>query len=286
MAEELTPRRWSHLPVDMNFLGAAYVYSDVSVDVDPVLQLEDVTADIHTVAARYIRSFSLFDRTARISVGQGFQEAKWRGILDGERATAKRDGSTDTIVRFAVNLYGAPALSGKEYRQYRIKQSQDSEFIFGAGLSVQLPTGDYMESKLINIGSNRYTFRPQFGGMYRNGPWSLEGTAVAAIYTENDEFWDGNKLEEEPLYSARGHLIYDFMPGVWASASVLHNYGGRPKVNGITKDSEKQNTAWALSVGFPINKHLGVKLAYVGSRTHKDTGVDSDSFALGISTFW
>jgi len=64
----------------------------------------------------------------------------------------------DTRVCFAVNLYGAAPLAGNDYLVYR--KAADNETIVGAGLSLQLPTGQYMENKLINLGTNRYTFRP------------------------------------------------------------------------------------------------------------------------------
>lgn len=70
------------------------------------------------------------------------------------------------------------------------------------------------------------------------------------------------------------------------SASGGYDYGGRSTIDGVEKDDRKQNLAWAFSFGFPVNRHLGVKLAYIGSRTQESTGVDSDTVAMGISAFW
>jgi hypothetical protein len=36
----------------------------------------------------------------------------------------------------------------------------------------------------------------------------------------------------------------------------------------------------------PLSRHLGVKVGYLATRTQEDTGIDSDSFAVGISAFW
>ena len=66
-----------------------------------------------------------------------------------------------------MNLYGAPPLKGKEFAAYRAKV--DVETIVGTALVVHLPTGDYMDDKLINLGSNRFTFWPQFGVVHNRG---------------------------------------------------------------------------------------------------------------------
>ncbi len=283
-AEELEPRRWAHLPIDTNFLGAGYAYTEADISFDPVLKIENGQVDLHTWVAKYIRSFALFEKTARIGILQGYQEGRWKGLLDGFPTTVKRRGLTDTLVRFAINLYGAPPLQGQEYAKYRA--ATEVETIVGVGISVQLPTGDYMDDKLINLGSNRFTFRPQIGAVHTQGKWSVETTAIVALFTDNNEFYNGHKLEQDPLYIVNGHLIYAFRPGVWASASAGYDYGGRSTVDGTKKDDRKQDLVWALSVGLPLNRHLGAKVVYVATRTQESTGIDSDTFAIGLSAFW
>ncbi len=284
LSEELEPRRWAHLPIDTNFFGSGYAYTEADIGFDPVLKIENVDMEMDTWFAKYIRSFSLFEKTARIGILQAYQEGRWSGLLDGTPKSIKRSGWTDTIVRFAINLYGAPPLQGKEYAEYRA--ATEVETIVGAALSVQLPTGDYMDDKLINLGSNRFTFRPQFGVVHTRGKWSIEATGIVTLYSDNTDFYNGKKLEQDPLYSIHGHLIYAFRPGIWASASAGYNYGGKSTVDGTKKDDLKQNLAWALAFGFPINRHLGFKTAYVGTRTQESTGLDSDSFVVGASVFW
>jgi len=284
VAEELEPRRWAHLPIDTNFLGAGYAYTDADISFDPVLKIEDGKLDLHTWAVKYIRTFSLFEKSARVDLLQAYQDGRWTGLLDGVPKTVRRQGWTDTLVRFAINLYGAPPLKGKEYADYRSRV--EKETIVGAGLSVQLPTGEYMEDKLINLGTNRYTFRPQVGVVRQRGKWSTELTGMVALYTDNNDFFNGRKLEQEPLYILHGHLVHTFRPGVWASASAGYDYGGRSTVDGDKKDDRKQDLGWALSFGFPVSRQLGIKLIYIGTRTLESTGIDSDTFSLGVSAFY
>jgi len=283
-ALEFEPRRWAHLPMNTNFGGVGYGYTEADILVNPATRLENVEMKLHTVAAKYIRSFELFDKSARIDIGQGYQEGDWTGLVDGVQASASRNGLADTMVRFAVNLYGAPPLSGKEYVDYRSKVGVET--IVGMGLVMRLPTGDYMDDKLINLGKNRFGFRPQIGVSHIRGKWTAELTADAAFFTENDEFWNGNTLEQDPLYIIRANFIHTFRPGLWASAGIGADYGGENSVNGIDSDNRMQEIGWAFAFAYPINRRAGISVKYIGTRTQESTGLDTDTVTAGISFAW
>ena len=57
-------------------------------------------------------------------------------------------------------------------------------------------------------------------------------------------------------------------------------------MNGEEKDDRKENLAWGLSIGCPITPQLGVKVAYLGTRTQQSIGQDADSIALALSFLW
>lgn len=267
-----------------NFAGIGYAYTEADISLDPVLRLDDVHLDLQTWAGKYIRTFGLFGKSARIDLTQAYQEGKWSGLLDGVPASVARSGWSDTFVRFAVNLIGAPPMGRREFAAYR--SGLREETIVGAGLVVRLPTGDYREDKLINLGQNRYAFRPQLGISRTRGKWTTEVTGEAAFYTDNDEFFNGNKLEQDPLYIIHGHLIYTFRPGLWVSASAGYDYGGENTINGVDKDDTKQDVGWALSFAYPINRQTGIKATYVGSRKLESTGLDSDTLFASLSFSW
>jgi len=283
-AQELEPRRWAHLPVDTNFLGAGYAYTEGDIALDPVLRIEDAQMEVHTWALRYIRTFKFLTRSARADVSLGYQEGRWSGLVDGVPTSVSRSGLTDSVVRFAVNLYGAPPLKGREYAAYRAGSKDQT--IVGAAVAVQLPTGEYMKDKLINLGSNRYTIRPQLGVVHTRRRWTMELTAEAWFFTDNDAFFNGNELEQDPLYTLQGHLTYTFRPGLWTSGGAGYGFGAKSTINGVGKDDRRENLAWVLSVGYPLSRRLGIKLSYLGLRTQESVGTDSDTLVGSLSTFW
>lgn len=282
--QDIEPRRWSHLPLGSNFAGGAYAYTNGDITLDPVLRIEDAEFNLQTVAGKYIRSFELLGKSARFDLIQAYQSGQWAGLLNGTPTTVERDGWTDTTLRFAVNLIGAPPLKGREFAEYRAKV--EHETIVGAGLVMQLPTGEYFDDKLINLGSNRFTFRPQVGLVQNLGKWSMELTTAAWIYTDNHDFFNGKKLEQDPLYTADAHLIYTFRPGLWLSGSLGYGLGSESTVNGVRGDDRQENIGWGLGLGIPINRALGVKIAYIGTRAQAQTGVDTDTLTCAFSVMW
>ena len=285
LSQDLEPRRWSHLPVGTSFAGGGYAYTSGEIAFDPVLQIEDVDLDLHTAAVSYIHSFELFGRSARIDITQAYQDARWRGLLNGVPAASRRSGFSDSMLRFSTNLFGAPPLEGKDFADYR-KEMSDAETIVGAGLALHLPTGNYLSDNLLNLGSNRFTFRPQLGVVHNRGPWSMELTGASWIFTENDEFFAGNRLEQDPLFTLQTHLVYTFRPGFWIGTGLAYGGGLESTINGIGKDDRRANVAFGASIGYPINPKFGIKIGYIGLRSQESVGADLDTVTAGFSVLW
>ena len=282
--QDIEPRRWSHLPLDTNFLGVAYAYSSGDITLDPVLRIQDGQFDLQTIGVKYIRSFELLGKSARFDIIEAYQSGTWNGLVNGVPTEVARNGLADTSVRFAVNLIGAPPLAGKEFADYRAKA--DCETIVGMGLVVQLPTGQYYDDKLINLGSNRFAFRPQSGVVHNRGPWSGELTTAATFFTANEDFFNGKRLRQDPVLSADANLIYTFSPGLWLAASLGYGDGGITIINGVANNDRQNNLGFGLSLGIPITRAMGVKLGYTGTRTHARTGSDVDTFTCALSVMW
>ena len=120
-----------------------------------------------------------------------------------------------------MNFFGAPALSLKEFAGF------EQDLIVGASLQVSAPAGQYDESRLVNLGTNRWSFKPELGISQALGRWTLEGTAAVTLYTDNDDFYQGKTRSQDPLYSLQAHVIYGFRSGVWGALDGTYFAGGR-----------------------------------------------------------
>ena len=82
-ALDLEPGTWSHLPIGINVAGFGYAYTEADIYTDPTLLLEGVKMEMNTFVGKYVRTFELFDKSARIDLTQGYQEGEWKGLLNG-----------------------------------------------------------------------------------------------------------------------------------------------------------------------------------------------------------
>lgn len=280
-AQDLEPRRWTHLPVGMNVIGAGYVYTKADILTDPLLDIRDVELTDQTAAVSYVRSFALAGKTARVDVTLPYREARWSGELQGSIASAQRDGIGDPRLRFSINLLGAPALAGKDYVAYRRDHAVHTTV--GLAVAMTLPLGDYDSSRLLNLGNNRFSFRPQLGVLHTRGPWSYELTGSMYLFTENDEFFGDNQLKRDPLYALQAHTVRSFGKGLWVSVGAGYGTGGESNVNSLSQGDRRSDLLLGTSFGFPVSKTQGIKFAYVASRTRNDKNANVDSFLIGWS---
>ena len=122
---------------------------------------------------------------AALPYGVGTFEGK---VLEQERSIY-RSGLFDSVVRVSVNLVGGPAMSLPQIRQRQWRQKT----LLGVSLKVVAPTGQYDPTKLVNLGSNRWTFKPELGfSQAFGGHWVFDAYASVWFFTENPEFFSNN----------------------------------------------------------------------------------------------
>jgi hypothetical protein len=279
--QSLEPRRWSHLPSDVNFFGLGGALIDGEILFDPALLVEDATMDLTGLGAVYIRSFNFYGKSARIDFTAPFTNGKWEGLVDGVQTIVKRRGFGDPRVRLSVNLYGAPALKGKEFRAYRLSRPVNTTI--GAAVSVKVPLGEYSSDRLINLGQNRWIMRPQLGVLHQRGKWEFELTGSVIFYGKNDEFWKGTVRQQDPLWFLQTHIIRTFKPGLWAGFSTGFGHGGRSRINDSPKSDDSRVGYWALTLGVPITPYQGLKFTYFSARTNTSNDVNLNSYQVGWS---
>ena len=278
LGQDLEPRRWTPLPPGTNILGVGYAYTSGDLSFDPLLELEDVDIKLDSLFVNYTRFFTLAGKLARFDALLPFHRSKWEGLLAGEEASAKRTGMGDPRFRLSINLLGAPTPGTKAQRK-------PINTVVGAAIAVNVPWGENYKDKLLNLGENRYTIRPQIGVVHTRGPWSYELTGSIFFFTDNDSFFNGNKLEQDPFYALQGHIIRVFQPGVWGSLSAGYGKGAETTVNRVSNDDERDGYISALSFGFPITQNQGIKFSYIYLKREipEDTLSDTDTFAVGWS---
>lgn len=280
-AQDLEPRRWTQLPVGMTVVGAGYGHTYGDLLFDPLMEVESAEVKVDALAVSYVRSFALAGKVARFDAVVPWKSAHWEGLLRGEPASVKREGFADPRFRLSLTLLNSS--ENKSAETSHTKVSQATNTVVGAAIAVRVPLGEYYEDKLLNLGENRFMIRPQIGIVHTRGPWSYELTGSIFFFTDNDDFFNGNSREQDPIYALQAHVIHTFKPGYWASLSAGYGLGGRSSVNGELKDDEWGNVMSALSAGFPVAKNQSVKVVYLYAKTQKFTGSITDTLGFAWS---
>ena len=125
----------------------------------------------------------------------------WNGTIDNEFRTRDATGLGDVRVIIETMFYGAEVMKPAEMR------GSQPRAVIGARLQVVVPTGEYDNTKAINLGGNRWSFVPEIGLSTPFGKWSLEAAIGAWLFTDNDDFVNGRQLSQDPLWVGTLHGI-------------------------------------------------------------------------------
>jgi hypothetical protein len=288
-AQELEPRLFANTPVGVNFIAVGYGHSSGNVLLDPTIPIEDLDSNIHLVFARYTRTLDFFGLSSKVRVMVPFSGADWEGsVTDAEafgdlvglgRQERHVTGFGDTRFTWAVNLVGSPAIRRSEFGEYR------QGTIVGAVVHVIAPTGQYDSDKLLNLSSNRWVFRPQIGVSQAVGNWTFEGAASAFLFTDNEDFFGGNELAQEPLYALQGHAVYGFRPGFWLGVGAAYGRGGTTFVNGVVRNTLQSTYRIGATFAYALTPQHGLSVA-VTTSVRSRAGADFDSLGVAYQYMW
>jgi hypothetical protein len=249
-AQDLEPRSLSPAPVGMNFLVAGYLYSTGNILLDPALPIEGLDAKIHTFVGAYVRTINFFGLPAKVDMIIPYSTGIWNGELNNNDSSVTRNGLGDPSIKLSVNIVG-----NRDQELSKFTKNQ-KDFNLGFALRVRVPVGQYDNTKLINLGSNRWSFKASMGMSYNVSKWVFELHLNSWLFTKNNEFYNGNKLEQSPMFSGQAHVIYTFKQGFWGAISYGLVNGGATTLNDIEKDDDllSERVGAVLTVPlFPMN---------------------------------
>ncbi len=273
-AQELVPAAYTPAPYGVNLLSVAATHNNGDISFDPAAPISDVNAQIGFVSLGYARTFSFAGRSANAGIILPQVIGDLKGLYLGEPASAHRSGLGDLALRFSVNLLGAPAMSPKEFRSFK------PGTMIGASIVVRAPTGQYNPDKLINLGANRWAFKPEVGLVHVMNKWAVDAYLGGWFFSDNSDFFGGATKEQKPFLSTEFHVRYLFKPGLWASLDTNFWRGGQTTVNGTTNDDLQSNSRVGATVSMRLGAHHALRFA---ASRGAITRIGGDFGSVGIS---
>jgi hypothetical protein len=261
-AQEIEARAYSNAPIGINFASAG------------IAQAKSGSYTLTTEAASLTRIVDAWGQSGKITLLLPYAELSGTGKQGGQTVNASAEGLSDPLIKASVNLYGAPALTLDQFKNYQ------QDLIIGASLAASIPWGNYNNQHLINVGANRWFVQPAIGASKAIGPWRLELAGAATIYTSNTSFQGSNTLSQNPIYSSESHVIYYFPSTAYISADVTYFFGGQTYVNGNPVSGTQENWRFGSTFSYPVDKHNSIRLTgSAGVYSRSSTSYQ----ALGVS---
>lgn len=278
-AQDLEPRAYSASPTGTNFMAVNYARLSGAVLTDPSLPITNVAATIKVASLGYVRTFGLFGRFASFGVVVPCSQGDMSGEVFDAPREVHRAGFGDVRARFALNLLGPPAMTPLEFGRRQPRAS------LGTSLSIIAPTGKYVPAQLINVGSNRWAFKPEIGLSQPIGRWFVEASAGIWLFGDNDEFFGSKRRGQDPMTVLQLHGGYNFRPGLWLAADLGRYAGGRTKLNGISNQDRQQNTRYGLMLSAPLATGWSGKVSWSRGWTTR-AGGDFDTVSVTLQYRW
>ena len=263
-AQDLTPRAYVITPLHSNAVTLAWSFYDGSINFNGALPVSDAKGTYSVPVLSYYHSFGFFGRSANVVASLPYGVGNFNGTIAGAGTNLYRSGLVDSVYRLSVNLKGGAAMSPREYVKWKQK------VLLGVSVKVIAPTGQYDPTKLINWGTNRWSFKPEFGYSQRWKDLQLDGYAGVWLFTTNSDFWSRNiyypgtrSQSQNPIGSFEGHLSYEAKPRLWASLDGNYWFGGKTSINGTQNPVTQQaNSRIGGTVSVPLSKRQSLKFSY------------------------
>ena len=272
-AQSLEPRSYVNTPVGINFLLLGYGYTQGEVGFDASTPITDARVHVHAGFLAYSRSLDLWGLSGKVLAALPVADVSGSAKLNGQEVERDVLGLGDPLLRLSVNFFGAPALSMDEYATYH------QDVIVGASLQVTAPLGQYDSTKLLNVGTNRWSIKPELGVSKAWGPVTLEVIPAITFFTNNDDFLRGKTLEQDPIYSVQGHLIYEISPALWTAFDATYYTGGRTTIDG-EKGERLENVRLGLTTALSVSRHQSIKLFGSAGVYHR---TENNFWAVGLA---
>lgn len=280
-AQDLDPRAYMRVPIGTTTAFTGFAYSFGGVVTDPTLPFENVKADVQSVSFGVSYSIDFFGKTTQFLMVLPYSWAQVSGDIGEQTASTNRSGMADARLRFTTLLIGGKAATLPEIVQAPKKT------ILGFGLNVSVPTGEFFSEKLINLGTNRWAFRPELALSQPLGQrWLVDVYSGLWLFTDNNNFYPGASIRsQEPMGAFQTHLSYNIKPTLWVAFDATYYIGGRSNIDFVYRDDRQQNTRIGITAVIPTGKLSSLKFAASTGAVVR-VGQDFTTFSLGWQRTW
>jgi small neutral amino acid transporter SnatA (MarC family) len=273
-AQELDLRAFAPAPVGTTIVLTGVGGSKGAIVFDPSVGVTGAEADLHVVTTGLGYTFALAGRQARVLAVFPIAWGNIAGDVNAQPQRQDLHGLADPRIRVSIGLRGAPALLPAEFA------AAPKGTAVGASVTVMPPWGHYDSGQLVNLGYNRWAFKPEIGATRTYRRWTFDAAAGIWFFTDNRAYYPGRlRKAQDPLLSLQSHVSYSFPNRMWIGIASTWFGGGETRVEGVVNPDEQRNTRLGATLSLPLSRFQSVKVVYsTGATTRR--GTDFDSFSV------
>jgi hypothetical protein len=271
---------YDNTPVGTNQLELGYGYVRANASIDTSLVVTGAKFNLNQGIIDYTRYFGLLHRVTWLEAG--VPVAGLGGSIAGTNIHGSTTGTGDSSYLAAILLKGGPALSVEQFENYKPTTT------LGMSLTITAPTGLYRPDKVLNLGSDRWSFKPEIALSHPFGPeqkWQLDAYANAYFYTDNTSYHGRQILRQQPLPGLEGHLSYSFTDRLWASVDTRYAFRGTTLVNGVDQANPQQNFILGTEMNVSLNSRNSLLFEFAKALVHQN-GPALVGFAVKYDFLW
>ena len=262
-AQFTDPRSYDNTPVGTNQLELSYSYVHANASIDTSLIITGANFNLNQGTVDYTRYFGLLHRLMWVEAA--VPVAGLNGSISGTNIRGSTTGTGDSTYAVSMLLKGGPALTVAQFEDYKPTTT------LGVSLTITGPTGSYHSDKVLNLGSDRWSFKPEIALSHPFGPdqkWELEAYANVYFYTDNTSYHGREILRQEPLPGLEGHVSYSFNDKFWASLDTRYSFRGPTSLDGVSQNNAQQNFVLGSEVNVSLNSRHSLVIEFAKAVVH------------------
>lgn len=283
------PRAYFPVPVGTNNLNLLGIFQNTNSSLDPATAVKGADVNIDVGVLQYTRAFSLGGNASAVAVLMPFGQLRGQAILTGPLGNNRiirettSSGIGDISVLGVFGIIGSPAMTRMQYAQHK------PGFSLGGLVMITAPTGAYDDTKLLNLGTNRWSFRIgaplgwAIGGSYLSPSLTtIEFVPSVTFYTANDSPFRAGRVSQDALFRIEGHLTHNFNRALWGSIDLTGNTGGQTTTDDVSDNNSKSWMGAGITAGVNFSPAFGISATYGGIVAGNDPAPDGDGFRFNL----
>jgi hypothetical protein len=273
-------RHYVNAPVGVNQLELAYAYAHSNASIDTELIVAGARFNLNQGTITYTRYFGFVHRVAWVEAS--VPVADLSGSVSGTNVQGSTTGSGDSSYAVTALLKGGPALSADQFADYKPTTT------VGVSLTISAPTGQYNPDKILNLGSHRWSFKPEMAVSHPFGAeqkWQCDVYAHAYFFTDNTSYRGREVLRQEPLPGLEGHISYLFVHNAWASIDTLYSFRGATVIDRVHQNDAQRNVTLGSEVNVSLSSRNSLVVQFEKALVHQN-GPALTGFAVKYTYSW